>query len=168
MHFSTLHRESGKRDSNPRPQPWQGCALPTELFPQTLLPFRTATTPHVLRTKRVRTTAAVLGRIHGDGGEGNRTPDLVNAIHALSQLSYAPGDGRVRCEKKRIPSGTAKYSHVYIACQRNGTSENICGQYFAAPSGVVADLETPPLIPRDFAVANHRRCDGMHNNRRRS
>src|SRR5437870_10206776 len=26
--------ESGKRDSNPRPQPWQGCALPTELFPR--------------------------------------------------------------------------------------------------------------------------------------
>ena len=26
--------ESGKRDSNSRPQPWQGCALPTELFPQ--------------------------------------------------------------------------------------------------------------------------------------
>ena len=24
---------SGKRDSNPRHQPWQGCALPTELFP---------------------------------------------------------------------------------------------------------------------------------------
>ena len=24
---------SGKRDSDPRPQPWQGCALPTELFP---------------------------------------------------------------------------------------------------------------------------------------
>ncbi len=28
---------SGKRDSNSRPQPWQGCALPTELFPQ--IPF---------------------------------------------------------------------------------------------------------------------------------
>ena len=26
-------KESGKRDSNSRPQPWQGCALPTELFP---------------------------------------------------------------------------------------------------------------------------------------
>ena len=25
--------ESGKRDLNSRPQPWQGCALPTELFP---------------------------------------------------------------------------------------------------------------------------------------
>ena len=25
---------SGKRDSNSRPRPWQGRALPTELFPQ--------------------------------------------------------------------------------------------------------------------------------------
>ena len=28
----------------------------------------------------------------GNGGEGNRTPDLLNAIQALSQLSYAPGN----------------------------------------------------------------------------
>ena len=27
---------SGKRGSNSRPQPWQGCALPTELFPHLL------------------------------------------------------------------------------------------------------------------------------------
>ena len=27
-----LVNSSEKRDSNPRPQPWQGCALPTELF----------------------------------------------------------------------------------------------------------------------------------------
>ena len=27
---------SGKRGSDPRPQPWQGCALPTELFPHSL------------------------------------------------------------------------------------------------------------------------------------
>ena len=25
---------SGRRGSNPRPQPWQGCALPTELLPR--------------------------------------------------------------------------------------------------------------------------------------
>ena len=31
---STIRAMSGKRDSNSRPQPWQGCALPTELFPQ--------------------------------------------------------------------------------------------------------------------------------------
>ena len=28
----SLFSLSGKRDSDPRPQPWQGCALPTELF----------------------------------------------------------------------------------------------------------------------------------------
>ena len=28
-----LQKESGRRNSNPRPQPWQGCALPTELLP---------------------------------------------------------------------------------------------------------------------------------------
>ena len=27
---------SGKRGSDPRPQPWQGCALPTELFPRSV------------------------------------------------------------------------------------------------------------------------------------
>src|SRR5256885_9575137 len=30
---------SGKRVSNSRPQPWQGCALPTELFPQKILNY---------------------------------------------------------------------------------------------------------------------------------
>ena len=33
-----LHALSGKRGSNSRPQPWQGCALPTELFPHLLYP----------------------------------------------------------------------------------------------------------------------------------
>ena len=32
--ISTGFLWSGKRGSDPRPQPWQGCALPTELFPQ--------------------------------------------------------------------------------------------------------------------------------------
>ena len=32
-------KRSGKRDSNSRPQPWQGCALPTELFPLTSFVF---------------------------------------------------------------------------------------------------------------------------------
>ena len=31
-----------------------------------------------------------------DGGEGTRTPDLLNAIQALSQLSYAPSGQPVR------------------------------------------------------------------------
>ena len=32
----------------------------------------------------------MISRRGSHGGEGDRTPDLVNAIHALSQLSYAP------------------------------------------------------------------------------
>ena len=35
--LSLMILKSGKRDSNSRPQPWQGCALPTELFPLLLL-----------------------------------------------------------------------------------------------------------------------------------
>ena len=31
---------SGKRDSNPRPSAWEANALPTELFPQKLVPQR--------------------------------------------------------------------------------------------------------------------------------
>src|SRR5947208_10199583 len=71
--------QSGKRDSNPRPQPWQGCALPTELFPRALQCNRA-----------LRRLLPPGGPWSASGGEGDRTPDLVNAIHALSQLSYAP------------------------------------------------------------------------------
>ena len=47
----------------------------------------------------------------GDGGEGNRTPDLLNAIQALSQLSYAPG----RQEPKIVPRGTGKVKKTALA-----------------------------------------------------
>src|SRR6266550_2964299 len=90
---STRPAQSGKRDSNPRPQPWQGCALPTELFP------RCRQKSNLKPVTCIRLTAVRLlpnpdpGRPAVQpysGGEGDRTPDLVNAIHALSQLSYAP------------------------------------------------------------------------------
>lgn len=42
---------SGKRGSNPPPQPWQGCALPNELFPQNLYHFGQCPLP--LRAKRL-------------------------------------------------------------------------------------------------------------------
>ncbi len=43
-----------------------------------------------------RPTRRPLRRTWSGGAEGDRTPDLVNAIHALCQLSYSPGrhDGR--------------------------------------------------------------------------
>src|SRR5881628_2939722 len=101
--------ESGKRDSNPRPQPWQGCALPTELFPR----GRNLTDP-VRRDHPESDCRVVCGigasvrqsdcpTVRPSGGEGDRTPDLVNAIHALSQLSYAPV---MLGPAKRAPAGT--------------------------------------------------------------
>jgi hypothetical protein len=36
------------------------------------------------------------------GDEGDRTPDLMNAIHALSQLSYVPG---IKTAGKEFTSG---------------------------------------------------------------
>ena len=44
------------------------------------------------------------------GGEGDRTPDLVNAIHALSQLSYAPVILARPAGRSCICKSTASYS----------------------------------------------------------
>src|ERR1043166_8394652 len=73
------------------------------------------------------------------GGEGNRTPDLLNAIQALSQLSYAPSfhhSHRTRTAHQppfpnvavqtcyRRPAGTTKYSQGYTECQLIGDWRN--------------------------------------------
>ena len=52
--------QSGKRDSNPRPQPWQGCALPTELFPHTTPGSRLATEPNHTRDVSRGTLPSIL------------------------------------------------------------------------------------------------------------
>ena len=114
---------SGKRDSNPRPQPWQGCALPTELFPQSVMRLgsrhtgsrsdRASQNDHMasvaalFRAKRRRGVPRTLLPRHG--GEGNRTPDLLNAIQALSQLSYAPSSQRSR---QKQPKAVARNHQV--------------------------------------------------------
>jgi len=99
--------KSGKRDSNPRPQPWQGCALPTELFPR--LPLT------VFGVGGIRAAA----QTDRDGGEGNRTPDLLNAIQALSQLSYAPQGGArtemCRQEPQTIAVGIGRVNEGVLA-----------------------------------------------------
>src|SRR5262249_52822195 len=111
--------ESGKRDSNPRPQPWQGCALPTELFPQNCrVPHITSPAIHpTIRPNLANSTPSKRGVQRSissrHGGEGNRTPDLLNAIQALSQLSYAPE------RSSRLSTGTTKYSRGYTRVSTN-------------------------------------------------
>ena len=64
-------------------------------------------------TLRATILAALLHLRNRHGGEGDRTPDLVNAIHALSQLSYAPAVLRARCWG-RADRQASPYLH---ACQ---------------------------------------------------
>src|SRR5690606_25579619 len=59
---------SGKRVSNSRPQPWQGCALPTELFPHFLLPRSTCT--------------------------GLRGITIAQKFHCATQVAFHPADMR--------------------------------------------------------------------------
>ncbi|CAN0619373.1 protein of unknown function [Burkholderia multivorans] len=66
---------SGRRVSNSRPQPWQGCALPTELLPH--CPSIHAAS---CRTTRRRKSGA---------GDESRTRDLNLGKVALYQLSYS-------------------------------------------------------------------------------
>ena len=128
-------KKSGKRDSNPRPQPWQGCALPTELFPHdtrkqaasdqtdnrstTVASFRGRTVTRRLGAatplpRPLARSRPITRRIHG--GERDRTADLLNAIQALSQLSYAPwAPGVHECP------GTTNDSRGRDGCQANGT-----------------------------------------------
>src|SRR5688500_1112796 len=65
------------------------------------------------------------------GDEGDRTPDLVNAIHALSQLSYVPKSVR-RNHIQVFSAGTAKPIRGYIRSQAKRAGANVEGRYFAA------------------------------------
>jgi hypothetical protein len=57
----------------------------------------------------------------GHGGEGDRTPDLVNAIHALSQLSYAP---TILSRPRTAPRQARKRSPCKTECQRGNVAVN--------------------------------------------
>ena len=55
-----------------------------------LNPARLPIPPSELIPRRRRAGETVSSRRHRHGAEGSRTPDLLNAIQALSQLSYSP------------------------------------------------------------------------------
>jgi hypothetical protein len=69
----------------------------------------------------------------GGGGEGNRTPDLLNAIQALSQLSYAPSAERrqlFRQETRSVVRGRDDVKKFRAGAIR-------LGRYFAALSNPI-------------------------------
>jgi hypothetical protein len=71
-----------------------------------------------------------------NGGEGDRTPDLVNAIHALSQLSYAPV---ILGPAKRVPAGTRHLIGALWRCQAllcPHANFSACGRYHRVIPGL--------------------------------
>ena len=91
---STRWKWSGRRDSNPRHQPWQGCTLPTELRPHKL-----TTTSVEDRCNGVNGVISPVGitnglRSHNDscvsvgftGGRKNGTRSGTHAIHLKTAL----------------------------------------------------------------------------------
>jgi hypothetical protein len=73
---------SGRRVSNSRPQPWQGCALPTELLPH-IYCFTTLYCRHFV-SQFCKTPHPESG-----AGDESRTRDLNLGKVALYQLSYS-------------------------------------------------------------------------------
>src|SRR6266542_3442387 len=80
---------SGKRVSNSRPQPWQGCALPTELFP------RPATYNYSLRLIAVKASRAcrAAGALRDHGRD--RAGDVVKIARIERGDADSPGIDRV-------------------------------------------------------------------------
>src|SRR3954454_6725431 len=75
------------------------------------------------------------GRRGSHGGEGDRTPDLVNAIHALSQLSYAPvtvfpPSNGAAAARKRSPRSSECQRGQRSPCDHSRSIEGHCGRIF--------------------------------------
>ena len=83
---------SEKRDSNPRPPPWQGGALPTELFSH--LWSRWELNPPQIACKAF--SPALVHAAPYCGSDGTWTRILLVANETLSQLSYTPRFERMK------------------------------------------------------------------------
>lgn len=80
------------------------------------------------------------------GADGDRTHDLVNAIHALSQLSYSPTDKR------------------YYSCVQKGQSSSPSRILFAKCSTALPGKHDPrPLetLPIETTPYNHKLSHGF-------
>jgi hypothetical protein len=111
---------SEKRDSNPRPQPWQGCALPAELFSLEFWYERGDLNSHIIMIPDPKSGASAnsatlaLLRIGRNGAPGRirtydlwiRSPLLYPAelqAHVFYNLTGANDEGRTRDNRSHNP-----------------------------------------------------------------
>ena len=98
----------------------------------------------------------------GGGAGGNRTRDLLNAIQALSQLSYGPTKGSrlVRASDcvKGMKEGAAEGSHWVILPAAAGVAKLVYAGDSKSPGFTAMRVRVPPPAPdnRDPACAKTR------------
>ena len=98
-------RWSGRRVSNSRPQPWQGCALPTELLPH-----------------RVGCVDAQKGACKFCGaGDESRTRDLNLGKVALYQLSYSRAAKNAHCTRAKPP--VKEFAKIFLPLRKSPKRE---------------------------------------------
>ena len=104
---AALHRRGRLPGQPSRPTPPAGL-IATGFATLTLTAFNGPSQRRVLRLSACRAERrgdrvdqVIPDRVGGGGARGSRTPDLLNAIQALSQLSYGPGFGRTRAPGSR-------------------------------------------------------------------
>ena len=90
--FFPFQIRSGKRDSDSRPQPWQGCALPTELLPHAIRceekETRTPTTQLSLPPQSsASTNSAISPNIKELPGAQNRTRTCTSFLTLVPETS---------------------------------------------------------------------------------
>ena len=87
------------------------------------------------------------------GAEGNRTPDLLNAIQALSQLSYGPDPSPMtRFVKKQAAGLTGLEPAASGVTDRhsNQLSYSPCSALFARPSNALTGNRTPTATLKEW------------------
>ena len=87
---TSFNVRSGKRGSHSRPQPWQGCALPTELFPH-LEDLNYTSINHLkrpYRTTRINFSKISQCQRWRRGPESNRPTRICNPVH--NRFATAP------------------------------------------------------------------------------
>ena len=153
---------SGKRGSNSRPQPWQGCALPTELFPH-LEPRRRDCREQRLEVKeRPPADPRSLHAAPARPRAGTRSSTTsVSSAAAISSQRHAE---RVGLNPKG-PSGTASSTGRRSAgssCTCRSPRRRLCAR--------CADLRHPfaQRRDRDLAADDHDRGERQQHARRSS
>src|ERR1700694_4541185 len=83
------------------------------------------------------------------GAEGERTPDLMSAIHALSQLSYSPATGQAGCGLRSLTRARS----ARVVCDRYTPRG---GAATTRPSRVSSVPDTAPLRHGTFSLSGRR------------